>query len=185
MLPTSAGVEPATWSAVGRRTQLSHWGRQMYWVWHVVLYKRESACSSFHLFVHFSFSPIFFVTDLSAPMRARVLKFCIHIQRVEQYCVKENHDAEIYFAFLYLFFSSSHSNVCIGKFVKITNQRKNPAKVTAQLLSTWNIGKWLVVLFQTHQLYHIVHCNPFTVITKTRLFKYTENFTTKKWQFFR
>ena len=28
MLPTSAGVEPATsWSPVGRRVQLSHWGR--------------------------------------------------------------------------------------------------------------------------------------------------------------
>ena len=25
----------------------------------------------------------------------------------------------------------------------------------------------------------------YTIITKTRLFKYTENFTTKKWQFFR
>ena len=49
----------------------------------VVLCKRESACTclSFPLFVHFSFSPIkFFVTVDLAPMRARIVKFFVHLR---------------------------------------------------------------------------------------------------------
>ena len=52
----------------------------------------------------FFFSNKFFNTDFSAPMRATVFKFCILLQRVEVYYVKENHDAEIYFAFFLPFF---------------------------------------------------------------------------------
>ena len=47
------------------------------------------------------------VTDFSAPMRAKVFKFCIHLLRVEVYCVKENNNAEIYFAFFFPFFHIS------------------------------------------------------------------------------
>ena len=47
---------------------------------------------------YISFSPIkVFVSDFSAPMSARIFKFCIHIERVEVYCVKENYDAELFF----------------------------------------------------------------------------------------
>ena len=92
---------------------------------------QHSLYLSFPSFVQFSLSPIkFFVTDFSAPMTARITKFCIHLQTVEVYCIKENHDAEIYFAFLLLFFffSISHSNVmhreiCVKGFSGITAPR--------------------------------------------------------------
>ena len=41
----------------------------------------------------------FFITDFSAPKTARVFKFCIHLQKIEVYCVKDNHDAQVSFAF--------------------------------------------------------------------------------------
>ena len=62
------------------------------------------------LFVHFSFSPSkFSVTCFLASMRARVFKFCIHIESGQVYCGTEN-KTEIYSAFFSLF-SISHSNV--------------------------------------------------------------------------
>ena len=42
-------------------------------------------------------------------MRARVFKFCIHIESGQVYCGTEN-KTQIYFA-LFLIFSISHSNV--------------------------------------------------------------------------
>ena len=42
-------------------------------------------------------------------MRARVFKFCIHIERGQVYCGTEN-KTQIYFA-LFLIFYISHSNV--------------------------------------------------------------------------
>ena len=60
-----------------------------------------------YLFVFFS-SIKFFVTYFSASMRAKVFKFCIYQLRFEVYCLKENNNAEIYFAFFsfFPFFSS-------------------------------------------------------------------------------
>ena len=84
------------------------------WVQILVSCKRESAssCLSFPLFIIYSFSPVkFFVTDFSSPKRARVFKFCIHLQTVEVSCVKENHIAEIPFDFFLPFFSISHFSV--------------------------------------------------------------------------
>ena len=53
------------------------------------------------LYLSFSFSPIkCFVTDFLAPMRARVFKFCIHLECGQVYC-GENQDAEIYFCLLF------------------------------------------------------------------------------------
>ena len=43
----------------------------------------------------------FFVTDFSAPERASIFKFCVHLQRIGVYCVKENHSAKISFAFFF------------------------------------------------------------------------------------
>ena len=43
-------------------------------------------------------------------MRARVFKFCIHIESGQVYCGTENKTAESYFAFFFLF-PISHSNV--------------------------------------------------------------------------
>ena len=85
----------------------------------------------FPLFVHFSFSPIkISVTDFSAFMRAKVFKFCIHIESGQIYCGKENHDAEINFCLLFAFFlfSISHSNVihreiCVKGFSGTTEPR--------------------------------------------------------------
>ena len=55
----------------------------------------------------FFFSQIqFFTTHFSAPMRARVFKVCMHLQRVEVYCVQENHGAGIFLFFCFFFFSS-------------------------------------------------------------------------------
>ena len=52
----------------------------------------------------FSFSPSkFSVTNFSSSMRARVFKFCIHIESGQVYCGTENKTAEIYFAFFFLF----------------------------------------------------------------------------------
>ena len=45
-------------------------------------------CLSVSLFVHFSFSPIeISVTDFSAPIRASVLKFCVHLSAGKVYCL--------------------------------------------------------------------------------------------------
>ena len=62
------------------------------------------------LFVHFSYSPSkFSVTNFLVSMRARVFKFCIHIESGQVYCVTKN-ETEIYSAFFFLF-SISHSNI--------------------------------------------------------------------------
>ena len=63
------------------------------------------------LYLSFSFSQIkVSVTDFSASMRAKVFKFCIHIESDQVYCGKENQDVVINFAFFF-HFSISHSNV--------------------------------------------------------------------------
>ena len=95
--------------------------------------KREKAFSfiSFPLFIHFSFSQIkISVTDFSASMRAKVFKFCIHLESGQIYCGKGNQDAEINFCLFFLFslFSISHSNVihreiCVKDFSGTTAPR--------------------------------------------------------------
>ena len=85
----------------------------------------------FHYLSIFSISPIkISVTDFSAFMRAKVFKFCIHIESGQVYCEKENHDTEINFCLLFAFFrfSISHSNVihreiCIKDFSGTTEPR--------------------------------------------------------------
>ena len=54
-----------------------------------------------------------YLADYLAPLRARVFKFCIHIESGQIYCGKENKDTEIHFCLLFPFFlfSISHSNV--------------------------------------------------------------------------
>ena len=44
------------------------------------------------------------VTDFSAPIGAGVLKFCVHLQVGEVYCVNGNKDANPHFAFFFQFF---------------------------------------------------------------------------------
>ena len=46
-------------------------------------------------------------------MRAKVFKFCIHLESGQVYCGKENQDAEVNFCLLFPFFlfSISHANV--------------------------------------------------------------------------
>ena len=57
-----------------------------------------------HLFVHFYFSPMkFSVTDFSAPFRASVFKFCVHLRVGLVFCVNENND-KAHFAFFYYLF---------------------------------------------------------------------------------
>ena len=50
-------------------------------------------------------------------MRAKVFKFCIHLESGQVYCEKENQDAESNYCFLFpfLLFSISHSNVIHGE----------------------------------------------------------------------
>ena len=43
------------------------------------------------------------VTDFSAPIRASVLKLCVHLQEGKVYCVNENKDANPYFGFFFHF----------------------------------------------------------------------------------
>ena len=63
-------------------------------------------------------------------MRARVFKFCIHLERGQVYCGKENQDAVINFYLLFPFFlfSVSHSSVihreiCVKDFSGTTAPR--------------------------------------------------------------
>ena len=70
------------------------------------------------------------VTDFSASMRAKVFKFCIHLESGQVYCAKENQDAEINFCFLFLFllFSISHTivihrEICVKDFSETTAPR--------------------------------------------------------------
>ena len=63
-------------------------------------------------------------------MRARAFKFCIHLERGQVYCGKENQDPEIYFNLLFpcLLFSISHSSVihreiCVKDFSGTTAPR--------------------------------------------------------------
>ena len=69
------------------------------------------------------------VTDFTASMRAKVFKFCIHLEHGQAYCGKENQDAEINFClFPFFFFSISHSNVihreiCVEDFSGTTAPR--------------------------------------------------------------
>ena len=61
------------------------------------------AYQSLYLFI--SFSPMeISVTDFSAPIRASVFKFCVHLQEGKVYCVKGNCDANPHFAFFFQFF---------------------------------------------------------------------------------
>ena len=50
------------------------------------------------------------VADLSAPVGASVFKFCVHLQVGLVYCVNENKDAKVHFAF-FLNFSFCHSYI--------------------------------------------------------------------------
>ena len=45
------------------------------------------------------------VTDFSLPIGATVFKICVHIQVGKVYCVNENKDAYLYFAFFFVTFS--------------------------------------------------------------------------------
>ena len=64
-------------------------------------------------------------------MRAKVFKFCIHLESGQVYCGIENQDAEINFCLLFalfLIFSISHSNVihreiCVKDFSGTTAPR--------------------------------------------------------------
>ena len=47
------------------------------------------------------------VTDFSAPIRASVLNFCVHLQVGKVYCVNGNKDANPHFAFFFQFFTFS------------------------------------------------------------------------------
>ena len=76
----------------------------------------------------FSFYPIkHFATEFSVPITARVFKFCIHLERGQVYCGKENEDSLLNFAFFFHFFIS-HSNVihreiCVNDFSGTTVPR--------------------------------------------------------------
>ena len=52
-----------------------------------------------------SFSPIkLFVTDFLGPLKARIFKFCIRLQKIEVYSAKEKQDTVINFAFFFCLF---------------------------------------------------------------------------------
>ena len=53
------------------------------------------------------------VTDFSAPIRASVFKFSVHLQVGLVYCVNENKDAKAHFAFFFNF-SFCHYYIIVG-----------------------------------------------------------------------
>ena len=70
------------------------------------------------------------VTDFLASMKAKVFKFCIHLESGQVYRGKENQDTEINFCLLFSFllFSISHSSVihreiCVKDFSGTTAPR--------------------------------------------------------------
>ena len=78
-------------------------------------------------------------------MRAKVFKFCIHLESGQAYCGTENQDAEINFCLLFpfLLFSVSHYNVihreiCVKEFSGTTASR--------------------VLKFSTNVGYDLLHC---------------------------
>ena len=73
---------------------------ELYWVT-----KNNYIFHTVSLFVHFTFSPMeISVIDFSAPIKASVLKFCVHPQVGKVYCVNGNEDANPHFAFFLHFF---------------------------------------------------------------------------------
>ena len=95
-----------------------------------IVWKRISMLLlSFPLFVHCSFSPIkHFITEFSAPITARVFKFCIHLERGQVYCGKENQDAVINFCIFPFFISHAnvihvHREICVKDFSGTTMPR--------------------------------------------------------------
>ena len=64
------------------------------------------------------------VTDFSAPIKASVFKFCVHLQVGKVYCVNENLDSNSHFAFSFHFFLLSLIYNTYGQFVlsKISQQ---------------------------------------------------------------
>ena len=53
------------------------------------------------------------VTDFSSPIYARFFKFCIHVDSVQVYCVRENQMASICFSILFPLCSFSICHSCI------------------------------------------------------------------------
>ena len=121
-------------------------------------YDLYCCCLSFPLFVHFSFSPIkLFFTEFCAPITASVFKFCIHLERGQVYCVKENQDSVINFCLLFQFFlfSISHSNVihreiCVKDFTGTT--------VPRILKFGTNVGYDLLYYVKENQYAAACHC---------------------------
>ena len=105
-------------------------------IWQVVLCIKESAtyCLSVPLFVHFSFSQTkIYVTDFSAPVEARVFRFCIHLEGGQVYCVKEIQGANIYFAFFFNFSFFYHLSFLCNAYGHF------PSKISQELL---DLGFW-------------------------------------------
>ena len=68
------------------------------------------------------------VTDFSAPIGASILKFCVHLQVGNVYCVNGNEDANPHFAFFFQFFIFSFFHSYIIHMVIILS------KISQQLL---------------------------------------------------
>ena len=78
-----------------------------------------------YLFFFLSLQANFSVTNFLASMRAKVFKFCIHIESGQVYCGTEN-KTQIYFAFFFSFFPSLTPMLYIGKFVTDISQELLP-----------------------------------------------------------
>ena len=68
---------------------------------------------SLYFFIFLSLKQKIMSQIVSAPVEARVFRFCIHLEDGQVYCVKENQGANIYFAFFlnFSFLTISHSYV--------------------------------------------------------------------------
>ena len=62
------------------------------------------------------------VTDFSAPFRASVFKFSVHLQVGLVYCINENKDAKAHFAFFFQFFLLSLLYNTYGQFLSEFSQ---------------------------------------------------------------
>ena len=102
-------------------------------------------------------------------MRAKVFKFCIHLESGQVYCGKESQDAEINFCFLFpfLLFSISHSNVIHREiFVKDFSGTAAP-----RIFEIWyKFWVWLVALCKRESA---PWCLPFSLFVH---FSFESNF---------
>ena len=124
------------------------------------------------IFPFFFFPNINFLSKISQLLRQPVFKFCIHLQRIEVNCVKENYDAETSFAFFFTFFlfSISHSSVMHRESCVIDNSG-TAAPMILKFGAT--IGYDYLYCLREIQHFHAYHSLYLSIFLFHKMFRHT------------